>query len=105
MENTIDITGIDPAVLLMHLHANTQSIGLGILHDKGNITLGYAQDVINGQKAARPNAPLSFDYVGGRPIKVRFNGNYLERANLYDRDAGEGACQRAVDAARKASKK
>ena len=42
-----------------------------------------------------------FDYVCGRPLKVTIDSKegWIDRADLYDRDAGRGACERAIEAA------
>lgn len=86
-----------------------------LVHGAGDHTGGFAtmlgaatfndkkaQDIIRlydegpGEKGV-----YRFDYVAGRPLKVTIDSKegLIERADLYDRDAGRGACARAVEAA------
>jgi len=41
--------------------------------------------------------PVSLDYIRGRALKVYFEDGNLFRADLYDRDHGENACQEVID--------
>ena len=89
----IDITGIDHAELLVELHRNACSPGMGMLHrQREPISLEAARELLKTQK--------SFDYLIGRVMKVSLDGNSLKRAWLYDRDNGDGAAQGCVDAVR-----
>lgn len=114
MYGPIDIKGIDRAELLMALHAGTRSIGMGVLHDRGNLTREQAEDILKGGPGQSTNPDLArvtgddirFDYVAGRPLKVSFKGDELHGCGLYDRDAtgGDGACLRIVERLREKSK-
>lgn len=98
MEGDIDITGIDKAELLAALYNGTRALGLGMIHDRrAGMTADDASFYLRTD-----GEPDRFDYVAGRPIKVEFNGDTLRFSQLYDRDAGPGACQRIVDALRAA---
>lgn len=99
MEPHIDITGIDRVALLVALYHGTRAVGLGMLNDRPGFNEETARAVLAAQPV-RPNGDVWFDYVCGRPLKVIFSGDTLRGARLYDRDAYEGACQDAVNAAR-----
>lgn len=102
----MDVTGIDKAKLLAALYEETRPVGLGVLHDKGGMTPEEAAEIIAHMAPRSAPMALHFDYVAGRPIKVSIVDNpdgttTLHRAYLFDRDAGRGACERAVEWARK----
>lgn len=93
-DNVLDITGIDHAELLAVLYNEAFPLGLGFLHASHQpMSLDEAREHID--EAERNN--YRFDYVKGRPLKVRFSGDRLIGALLYDRDQGEGHCKRIVD--------
>lgn len=113
---TIDATGIDKVSLVLELYAGTMAIGLGELHDQaGGLTKEQAAEALGSCSRSTPYQlfngnpkvvrECSFDYVAGRPLKVSVlelddGRTVIDRPDLYDRDAGAGACQRAVDRAR-----
>lgn len=109
----IDIKGLDKAELIQALHAGTRAVGMGVLHDRGPITVEQARAVLGGEGPSGTNGPsprdgvVHLDYVAGRPIKVTLKGDALIGAWLYDRDSpdGEGSCQRVVDSVRARSEK
>ncbi len=110
MSTSLNIEGIDRAKLIQELYNNTKALGMGQLHDlRGGMDSGTAEGVIKEMEAhaAKYNHPgvMHFDYVYGRPIKVTFNKDTLERADLYDRDApgGLGTAERVVASLRKAA--
>lgn len=86
----IDISGLDKAELLAALHAGSHPLGMGWLHEKGDLSIEEARLMI-----ADYNRDLYFDYVTGRVMKVDLNGDQLN-GRLYDRDNGEGACAAVV---------
>jgi hypothetical protein len=95
----IDISGIDRASLLAALYNGTSPIGMGFLAaTSGEMCAEEAANIIAGTRAF--DGRIRFDYVKGRPIKAAFNGDTLERADLYDRDAGEGAALAIIEALR-----
>jgi hypothetical protein len=99
----IDITGVDRVELLRCLHNKTQALGMGVLHDIGrDMTYAEAKTIweyMSGTKdgAGDADAEVFFDYIYGRPIKVRIFKDILESEDLYDRDTYSGACQDIVD--------
>jgi len=89
----ISIKDLDKAAVLAALHNNTQPLGRGILHAQGPMTVEQARSILDGR------SDLYFDYVAGRPIKVDLSGDSFD-PRLYDRDAGPGAAQQAIDSLR-----
>jgi hypothetical protein len=86
------------ARILMHLFNNSKPQGMSILHwDPAPMTIREAQEEI--KKHTGPSGVAWFDYLLGRVIKVGIGDNTVYRADLFDRDLGEGACQNAIDEA------
>lgn len=99
----IDLDGVDEALLLVELYAGTRPLGMGHLHNRqGGLTI---DDAVAYVREFGDRRSYRYDYVFGRPIKVSVDRNrqVLGRADLYDRDAGEGQCAAAVDRARRRS--
>lgn len=95
---SIDIKGIDKASLLAALYNEASPMGLGALY--------FTPDEMTREKAAELlEKSTRFDYVGGRPLKVSFNGDLLDGDRLYDRDQGEGRCARIVERLRESHEK
>lgn len=106
MTDTIDISGLDKAAVLAALHNATHAIGMGRLHDIGRpMTVDEARVIIGQGDDHREldnitkRPALYFDYVQGRPLKVNIGGDSFDPW-LFDRDAGQGAARRAIDALR-----
>jgi hypothetical protein len=113
--NAINVTGINPWVLLAALHNASWVPGTYVCQrqaKKGDITAEEARadvELFTGstspayEKLLGP-APHFPDYLFGRMIKsfLRQEGDtvFLCRTDLYDRDVGEGAAQRVVDSLR-----
>lgn len=101
----IDITGLDRAEVLAALCNGTCPMGLGALNKLAMeaITPEHAREFLG----ARIEGPCSVDYVFGRPIKVGFETvdgvDWLTCIRLYDRDAGQGAAARVIEALREAA--
>lgn len=88
--NTIDITGIDKAELLVSLHENATPTGLGWLHP-------HAFESLTKEEAESALKECTqFDYFRGRPLKVDLSSDRVD-PRLYDRDAGQGAFARIVE--------
>lgn len=88
-EGDLDISGLERWEVLQALHAATNALGLGRLHDRGALSEADCRAVVEKQQ--------DFDYVAGRPLKVGFRGNWLIRARLYDRDAPQSAADVIAD--------
>ena len=101
MDNEVDIRGLDKAELLAALYNNSQPMGVGFLQAReGVMTREQAAEMlVVGDDTARmfPKSRREgyFDYLYGRPLKVRLDGDVLRTA-LYNRDNGLGAAERIV---------
>ena len=104
MDNEVDIRGLDKAELLAALYNNSQPMGMGFLQAReGEMAPEKAREILGvGDGSARlfpkSNAgrrEMCFDYLYGRPLKVRLDGDVLRTA-LYNRDNGLGAAERIV---------
>jgi hypothetical protein len=91
-ENTVSLVGLNKGAVLAALYNASKPQGLGYLHftpvpmttEEGELLL--------------KDTPY-FDYLKGRVMKINLRGDELFTA-LYDRDNGEGAAARAIDALR-----
>ena len=90
----IDIKGLNKAQLLAAFYndASPQGLGFTVATD-GNMTVTQASNIIKRNKS------LHFDYVGGRSLKIRLEGDSFDPW-LYDRDNGKGAAARIIEAVR-----
>jgi hypothetical protein len=96
-----NLEGLPPAYLLAALYNNSRPQGFSFNYYRpGNMTIREAEEIlydyfpIGREKAV-------FDYIHGRPIKVSFHRNsegetFVGRTDLYDRDLGAGAFDRAA---------
>ena len=91
----IDITGLDTVEVLRALYNGTKPLGLGRMHDKPQ-GLTREEAAAELHRHTLSDGSAYFDYVYGRQLKVRLNGDIIEDDRLYDRDAGQGACSRAI---------
>lgn len=95
----VNITGLDKVVVLAALHNETSALGMGRMHDVGrDMNIDEARSIIDRNVNHNGDRDLYFDYVAGRPLKVDLTGDEFD-PRLYDRDAGPGAAQRAIDKA------
>lgn len=91
----INIKGLDKGAVVAALYNASKPLGMGRLqYDPKPMTASDA----NGLIAAMGDKPY-FDYLKGRVMKVMLDGDQLD-PRLYDRDNGEGAAARAIDAIR-----
>jgi hypothetical protein len=92
---TISIAGLEKAAVLRALFNASHQQGMGFMDPRGARQIGDAEarSIIDARIAAR--AGLYFDYLYGRVLKVRIDGDEIE-TRLYDRDNGEGAAERAI---------
>jgi hypothetical protein len=92
MADSIDITGLNKAELLAALYNNSKPQGLGFLSfDAKPMTVTEAVELLTQQ--------TYFDYLNGRVMKIDLRGNQLNTW-AYDRDLGQGAAARVVEAVR-----
>ena len=113
MSDQINVTGIDLWELLAALHnaSRAPSTVVCMAQARGPVTAAEARE--ESQAGVREDyqmqngVPFWADYLFGRPIKAFLKledasgeGLLLARTDLYDRDVGEGAAQKVVDALR-----
>lgn len=88
----VSIKGIDKPTLLICLYGRAKAQGMGVVHYTSAL-LKYAE--AEALIAASPY----FDYLQGRVMKVKLEGDELDE-ELYDRNNGAGAALEAIDVAR-----
>lgn len=87
----INYTGLSKAQVLAGLYNRSQPQGMGFLqYDPTEMTVEEAQAILLEQKY--------FDYLKGRVMKVDLSNDTEFEERLYDRDNGEGAAQKVLDA-------
>jgi hypothetical protein len=89
---TIDITGLDPAEVLLALVRGTTARGLGVLQERpGGLQLEDARTILEHHQA---HLAGRFDYLMGRPLKIDLPAGATSiDATLYDRDVTVSAAQ------------
>ena len=102
MTETISIAGLDKAKVLAALYNNSRPLGLGHLHFTPEPMKEEEARALLAQQADDERGAY-FDYLKGRVMKVRIGGDELN-PSLYDRDNGDGAAARVIDALRSESK-
>lgn len=91
-EGNISIAGLDKADVLRVLYNRAQTQGMGVLAFKaGEMPVEEARELLKTSSY--------FDYVKGRVMKVRIEGDDLN-PRLYDRDNGDGAAANAIETLR-----
>lgn len=99
----------DAACLLAALVNHTRPLGLGVLEAvaqdaTGLMTRAQAAKILEAHLRSAPaRQPFEFDYVLGRPIKMRADSAGViseQSVKLYERDAGPGAFFAAMVTAR-----
>jgi hypothetical protein len=92
----MDIAGLRPASVLSALYNAARPVGMGFLQ---------ATNAAMNEKEAEELLAASesgwFDYVHGRPLKIRIAEGVLYRYDLYDRDQGRGAAARVISELKK----
>lgn len=89
----IDTKGLNKTEVLAALYNNSKPQGLGFLHfDSKDMTVSEAEEILK--------QTTKFDYLKGRVMKVDLSYDDGFDEWLYDRDNGNGAAQRAIDALR-----
>lgn len=90
------------SALLASLYNNSRPLGLGYIHfDPMPMTQKQASELLD--HAGFPAKDAYFDYLQGRVMKVGLSADLDEKTvsfqpDLYDRDIGQGAAKRIVDA-------
>ena len=86
----MNISNYNKADVLAALYNASKPQGMGMLHfNPSKMTQEQAQEMLD-------SGQTYFDYVQGRVMKIDLSGDELD-SYLYDRDLGQGACQRVID--------
>ncbi len=86
----MNIKGINKAKILAALYNNSKPLNMGLLHFiDADMTEIEAQKILDA-------GHTYFDYLHGRVMKIDLSSDEL-KTFLYDRDLGEGACERIVN--------
>ena len=95
----IDISDLTPAAALAALYNASRPLGLGRLHfNPAPMDEAEAAEVLSVDPYV--------DYLKGCVIKTKFAPDAKQiESRLYDRDNGDGAAQRAIDAWRDSARK
>ncbi len=105
----VDISGLDKADVLAALWNNSQVLGMGILQEHTGPGGGaremdreWAQNLLDGAQTtdyALPRASKGgehyFDYLHGRLMKIRLEGDELD-THGYNRDLGPGRAEAVI---------
>lgn len=94
--STINIAGLPKEIVLQALFNASKQQGMGFMDKRGaeQMSIEKAIEIVDEYEEAK--APLSFDYLLGRVMKVSIDGDEFS-PRLFDRDNGEGAAARAID--------
>jgi hypothetical protein len=88
----IDISTLDKGSVLAALYNASRPLGMGFMqYDPKPMQPEEATELLKRS--------TYFDYLKGRVMKVNLRGSTLDPA-LYDRDNGDGAAKRAIEALR-----
>lgn len=91
---TVSIAGLDKADVLAALYNASRPQGLGFMqYDPAPMTREGAASILNG-------GHTYFDYLKGRVMKLRLDSDLEIDTWGYDRDNGQGAAERAINALR-----
>ena len=86
----MNIRGMNKAKILAALYNNSRPQGIGAISASSmDMTEEEAQKLLD-------DGQTYFDYLGGRVMKVDLGSDELTTF-LYDRDLGQGACERVVN--------
>jgi len=87
----LDFKGLNKAQVLAALYNASRPLGMGFMH--------YNPTPMTEEEAQKElERTTYFDYLNGRVMKLNLGKDQVDPW-LYDRDNGEGAAQRAIDAA------
>lgn len=93
----LSIEGLDPAEIILRLYNNSKYQGVSWL---GAVSEEKTRDdmqeiLVDG--GIDNGKVVWFDYLYGKVMKVGITYKEISRADLYDRDVGNGECKRIVD--------
>ena len=91
MADKISLQGLDKAEVLAALYNGARAQGMGFFQ--------YDPKPMTKEEAAQQFGNGFFDYLNGRVMKVNLAGDMLDPW-AYDRDNGQGAAERIVNALR-----
>ena len=87
----INLLGMDKAVILAALYNASKPQGMGFLqYNPRPMSIEEARELLE--------EGTYFDYLKGRVMKIDLSGDTLETRS-YDRDNGDGAAEKAINAA------
>lgn len=89
----ISIIGLDKAAVIAALYNASRPLGMGFMH--------YDATPMTAEEAAQ-YVGHHLDYLKGRVMKLKIGGDEFSELG-YDRDNGQGAAARAVDALRQSA--
>lgn len=99
----IDIKDLEKGAVLKALFDASKQQGMGALDPNGrdSISLSDATEIVQARTRVDgyPSPVCRFDYLRGRVLKVDIGGDAFD-PSLYDRDNGQGAARRAINALR-----
>jgi len=90
----VDISGLDKAEVLAALFNASKQQGMGF----ADVT-GATEMSVQDARFIVESGQTSFDYLRGRVMKVDISGDSFSPW-LFDRDVGQGAASRAIEALR-----
>lgn len=98
---SVNIDGLSKAAVLAALYNASNPQGMGFMRfDASAMSEATAQGILNDITERSPRQ-VYFDYLQGRVMKIDLTSDTEFDPWGYDRDNGQGAAQRAVDALRR----
>ena len=97
----IDISKLDNVEVFRRLYNNSKLQGMSFLQAvTTDMTYDKATEIFNSHWNNNRGTAY-FDYVQGRVMKIKMSETEILSTLGYDRDLGQGACNRVVEAYRK----
>lgn len=92
-EPKVSIIGLEKAAVLRALYNASRPLGMGFMHyEPENMGIEEARALVAEH--------TYFDYLKGRVMKISLESDEEFNPLGYDRDNGQGAAQRVIDALR-----
>lgn len=101
----VSIAGLEKAAVLHALWHGSRAQGMSFMGlPTGDVTVEMCEEAVspdadNSNAHAHQSRPLHFDYWHGRVLKVDISGDSFDPWG-YDRDNGQGAAERVIEALR-----